>query len=126
MTQSALPHTPDVRRFKWLAFTATLFTYLLIVVGGVVRVTGSGMGCGDDWSLCNGALFPPLAPPIFIPLLHRFATVLVTLLIIGAAFVAWRDYRRVRWIVWPALWAMALLVVQILLGAATVRLALPR
>jgi len=124
MTQSAPPHTPDVRRFKWLAFTATLFTYLLIVVGGVVRVTGSGMGCGDDWPLCNGALFPPLAPPILIPLLHRFATVLVTLLTIGAAFVAWRDYRRVRWIVWPALWAMALLVVQILLGAATVRLAL--
>lgn len=125
MTQSALPHTPDVRRFKWLAFTAAFFTYLLIVVGGVVRVTGSGMGCGDDWPLCNGALFPPLAPPVLIPLLHRFVTVLVTLLTLGAAFVAWRDYRRVRWIVWPALWAMALLVIQILLGAATVKLALP-
>jgi heme A synthase len=45
-------------------------------------------------------------------------------LTLGAAFVAWRDYRRVRWIVWPALWAMALLVIQILLGAATVKLAL--
>jgi heme a synthase len=124
MTQAALPPTPDVRRFKWLAFTTSLCTYLLIVVGGVVRVTGSGLACSDDWPQCNGALFPPLAPPIIIPLLHRFVTVLAALLILGAAYVAWRDYRRVRWIVWPVLWAMALLVVQILLGAATVKLAL--
>ena len=32
----------------------------MIVVGAVVRVTDSGLGCGDHWPLCNGTIFPPL------------------------------------------------------------------
>jgi protoheme IX farnesyltransferase len=124
MTYTALPHTPDARRFKWLAFAAALLTYLLIVVGAIVRVTGSGLGCGEHWPLCNGQLFPPLDLPTFIELSHRFVTALVTPVILATAFFAWRDYRRVRWILRPALSSMALLVIQILLGAATVKMAL--
>jgi protoheme IX farnesyltransferase len=125
MTPAALPHTPNLRRFRWLAFAAALSTFLLVVVGGIVRVTGAGLGCGEHWPLCNGELFPPLDLPTFIELSHRLVAASVTPLILAAAFFAWRDYGRVRWIVRPALWAAALLVVQILLGAATVRFSLP-
>jgi len=124
MTQ-ALPSRPNASRFRWLAFTASLTTFLLIVVGGIVRVTGSGLGCGESWPLCNGQLFPPLDLPTFIEISHRFVTALVTPLILATAFVAWRSYRHVRWIVAPALVAVALLVIQILLGAVTVKLTLP-
>ena len=112
-------------RFRWLAFSASLTTFLLIVVGGIVRVTGSGLGCGEDWPLCNGQWFPPLDLPTFIELSHRFLTALVSPLVFATAFVAWRNYRRVRWIVRPALAAAALLVIQIILGAVAVKLTLP-
>ena len=122
---TALPSTPNASRFRWLALGTSVATFLLIVIGGIVRVTGSGMGCGESWPLCNGEWFPPLDLATFIELSHRAAAALVTPLILGTAFGAWRRYRRVRWIVAPALWAVALLVVQILLGAITVRLSLP-
>jgi protoheme IX farnesyltransferase len=122
---TALPATPNARRFRWLALGTAVTTFALIVIGGIVRVTGSGMGCGDHWPLCNGVLFPPLDLPTFIELSHRLVTTLVSPLILLTAFIAWRQYKHVRWIVWPALWAVALLVVQILLGAVTVKLELP-
>jgi len=48
------------RRFTRLAWTAATFTYLLIILGAIVRITGSGLGCGEHWPLCNGKLLPPL------------------------------------------------------------------
>src|SRR2546428_9198827 len=48
------------RRFPSVAWAAAVCTYLLIVLGAVVRITGSGLGCGEHWPLCNGHLFPPL------------------------------------------------------------------
>ena len=122
---TALPTPPSASRFRWLALAAAVTTFCLIVLGGIVRVTGSGMGCGDHWPLCNGQLFPPLDLPTFIELLHRLVTTLVTPLVLAVAYFAWRNFRRVRWIVAPALWAVALLVFQILLGAITVKLELP-
>jgi len=46
------------RRLRWLAWAAAIATYLLIVLGAVVRITGSGLGCGNDWPVCHGRLFP--------------------------------------------------------------------
>src|SRR5258707_14207154 len=102
MTQ-ALPSKPNAARFRWLALTTSLFTFLLIVVGGIVRVTASGLGCGESWPLCNGQLFPPLDLPTFIEISHRFVTAVVTPLILATALGAWRSYRRARWIVGRAL-----------------------
>src|SRR5947207_2039612 len=47
------------RRFTRLAWAAAACTYLLIVLGAVVRVTGSGLGCGEHWPRCHGRWFPP-------------------------------------------------------------------
>jgi heme o synthase len=121
---TALPAPPNASRFPWLALGASVSTFLLIVLGGIVRVTGSGMGCGHDWPLCHGVWFPALDLAGYIELAHRAAAGAVSILIVAVAFTAWRRYRRVRWIVAPSLWAVALLIIQILLGAVTVRLAL--
>src|SRR2546421_10650468 len=61
------------RRFTRLAWTAATFTYLLIILGAIVRITGSGMGCGEHWPLCNGRLLPPLDLPTLIEYGHRLA-----------------------------------------------------
>ena len=48
------------RSFGRLAAVAAICTYGLIVVGGVVRISGSGLGCGDDWPRCHGSWIPPM------------------------------------------------------------------
>ena len=111
------------RRYTLLAWTAAAGTYLLIVLGAVVRITGSGMGCGDHWPLCNGHLFPPLNDVgTVIEWSHRLVAALVSALVVALALYAWRLRHEARRIAYTAL---GLLVLQVLLGAITVKLALP-
>jgi len=106
------------RRFTTLAWSAAACTYLLIVLGAVVRITGSGLGCGDHWPLCNGHLFPPLNDiGTVIEWSHRLLASVVSILVATLAFVAWRQRipGKAPYI------ALGLLVPQVLLGAVTVK-----
>ncbi|HYL55627.1 MAG TPA: COX15/CtaA family protein [Gemmatimonadales bacterium] len=117
-------------RFTRLAWTAATFTYLLIILGAIVRITGSGLGCGEHWPLCNGKLLPPLDVPTMIEYGHRLAAAAVSVLVAGLAAYAWwlnkgagsgeRDLPDKKPYV-----AVGLLLIQVLLGAVTVKLRLP-
>src|SRR6266566_6086686 len=100
------------KRFVTLAWIAAVCVYVLIVLGFVVRITGAGLGCGNHWPLCNGRLFPPLSDPgAVIEWSHRLVAGIVSILIVALAVLDWR--RSVT--------LVGLLVIQIALGAVTVK-----
>jgi len=111
--------------FRILALAASLSAWALVAVGGLVRVTESGLGC-PDWPLCNGRTVPGESRAPIIEYSHRSTATVVTLLVGATALWAWRGYRRTRRdVVVPAVAAAALVPVQALLGAVVVWLELP-
>ena len=113
-----------MKAFRALSVTTALVTYALVVLGGVVRVSGSGLGC-PDWPLCHGRWLPPLDLHAIIEYSHRTTASLASGLVLLTALFAWLAWRKRRDIVIPATVALGLLVVQVVLGAITVRLELP-
>jgi len=113
-----------MKGFRALSVAAAVATYALVVLGGVVRVSGSGLGC-PDWPLCHGRLLPPLDLHAIIEYSHRTAATLTSTLVVLTAVVAWIAWRKRRDLVVPATLAVGLLAVQVVLGAITVRLELP-
>lgn len=105
--------------FKRLAVAAAVALYLLIIAGGVVRITGSGLGC-PDWPLCYGQVIPPLEQTALIEYTHRLIALLAGVLILLVAGWAWLRFRRRPWIVVPALGVIVLLAIQIPLGRVIV------
>ncbi len=100
-----------------LAGAASLAVYLQIVLGALVRHTGSGLACGTSVVLCEGAAWP-VAGPAQLVTLHRYLGVAVALLVVGAAVAALRSGpSRARG---SARLAVLVVLVQILLGAWTV------
>ncbi len=76
------------RRFRQFAFWFLGFNLLVVLGGGLVRVTGSGAGCGSHWPLCNGAVVPgSLGLATGIEYAHRLLTGVDAVL--GVILVVW-------------------------------------
>lgn len=111
-----------------LGIGAVTVTYLHLVFGGLVRITGSGMGCGDHWPKCNGVWLPPFDhPTVMIEWTHRLLASLVIVTIAALCVVAWR--RRGEpgvggrgGVLRPAVTALVLVIAVALLGMVTVKL----
>ena len=116
------------RAFKRTAIATVISTYLLIVMGGVVRVSGSGKGCGvtgQDWPLCHGGLVPPADAQTLIEFSHRMLATITTILVVTLAIWSWRSYRHLPRVTRAVSVVVVLLAVQIVLGGVTVELNLP-
>jgi cytochrome c oxidase assembly protein subunit 15 len=121
--------------FQRLALWTTAITYFLILVGGLVRASGAGLGC-PDWPRCFGSWIPPASvdqlPPGFDPsqfnatlmwteYLNRLLGVAVGLLIFATLVVAFRRHRDSPRIVWPTFAAFLLVGFQGWLGGVVVQ-----
>ena len=128
MSASVLPANPPPTLapdrpsagFRRLAMASAVMTYLLVVVGALVRSTGSGMGC-PDWPLCQGALVPPFGDTAaWVEWTHRDVAAIVGLLVLALTVAAVVRYRRQMSIVLPAILALFLTGFQAYLGKVTV------
>jgi heme a synthase len=111
-------------RFRVLATSAAFAAWALVAVGGVVRVTASGLGC-PHWPLCTSRAVPLDQRASVIEYSHRAVVALVSVLAVAVAAWAWRSYRARTDILRPALAAVVLIPFQALLGAVAVWLELP-
>jgi cytochrome c oxidase assembly protein subunit 15 len=120
--------------FQRLALFTTATTYFLILVGGLVRASGAGLGC-PDWPRCFGSWIPPGSvselPPQFDPslfnptlmwteYLNRLLGVTVGFLILATVVSAWRHHRREPRILWTTIAALLLTGFQGWLGGVVV------
>jgi heme a synthase len=120
--------------FQRLALWTTAITYLLILVGGLVRASGAGLGC-PDWPRCFGSWIPPASaanlPPEFDPsqfnqtlmwteYLNRLLGVTVGFSILATAVSAWRHHRRDPRILWTTIAAFLLVGYEGWLGGRVV------
>jgi heme A synthase len=106
-----------------LVLATGIATFVLIIVGGVVRVSDSGLGCGPagsgfhGWPFCNGDVVPGVDLNAIIEYAHRVLAIVVGLMIVALFVQAWRRHRELL----PATAALLVLVVaQGALGGATV------
>lgn len=117
----AVSQTPG---FVRLCLVACAVIVGLIVLGGVVRATDSGLGC-PDWPTCHGRLIPQWEKHTLIEYSHRLTASVAGVLVLGIAGWAWRSYRRVPAVLYPSLLALALIIAQAGLGGVAVLNDLP-
>ena len=106
---------------RWLASATAALTFALMLLGGVVHATGSSLAC-PDWPTCYGELVPEMVGGILYEHSHRMLGTLVGLFTLVLAVVLFRRGGGLRLI---GLGALLLVIVQGLLGGATVLLRLP-
>lgn len=116
----------ELARFRRLLSATILATFALIVLGGVVRVSDSGLGCGAagsgtrGWPLCGGRVLPFLQEHEVIEFSHRAVATIVVVLIAALAIQAFRRFRDSQVLVRGTIAAAVLVVAQAALGGLTV------
>ncbi|MBI3647972.1 MAG: protoheme IX farnesyltransferase [Actinobacteria bacterium] len=108
-------------RFQKLTVATAATTIVLFAVGGLVRGSGSGLGC-SSWPTCQpGRLFPSGTMHSLIEFSHRFLVFVVSVLAAATAVAALRSFRSVPQILAPALGSIPLVIGQAVLGGIVVR-----
>jgi len=111
-------------RYRALVYASLVASFLVVVWGGIVRVTGSGLGC-PDWPLCHGQFLPSLDSATRIEWTHRFLAIAGGVSVAAVVLWSFIVYRADRRILALAIIAAVLYPLQAVLGAITVVLELP-
>lgn len=105
---------------KTLAVVATLVMLGVMIGGSLVTKTESGLGCGNDWPLCNGKWVPEYTLESLIEYMHRFVTGIAGIVVGVFSVMAWRHYRGNREVRNLAIFGVFFIVLESILGASAV------
>ena len=111
----------STKKLSALTIITSIAVFFLISLGGIVRVTESGLAC-PDWPLCHGKIIPPFEFHVIIEYSHRLLALIVSCLVVAITVYVFRlprssynsSLRKMIMVSW------VLLGIQILLGGMTV------
>jgi cytochrome c oxidase assembly protein subunit 15 len=112
-----------LRRLGWLSL---VLGFGHIVFGAIVRITGSGMGCGDHWPKCHGYWIPPFERmDLIIEVSHRYFAATLSLAVVVLVLVSLSRRRLLGvsgpgGVLRPAVLSAVLVIGAALFGALTV------
>ena len=112
---------PSTLLLRVLAYGSVVSTYVLVLIGGYVTTSNSGLGCGDSWPLCSGAVFPSLSDPAqLIEFTHRVFNFVVAIFVLGLSLHVWTRYRQVTGLFRLTTIGFVAFFAQVILGGLTV------
>lgn len=110
-----------LKRYRQLAIVTTIGICVLVVAGGVVRLTGSGLGC-DDWPNCNDQRFIDVSSGhTAIEQLNRLLSGLIGLPTLLLAIVSFRAGPSGSGLRWPAIGVLISVLANGVVGGIAVR-----
>lgn len=112
-------------RFRSYAWVTLAYTVLVILFGAVVRITGSGAGCGQHWPTCHGEVVP-MSPTIetVIEFSHRVTSGLCGIIVLALLVLALRGFPRGHAARLGAWLALVFTITEALIGAGLVKFGL--
>ncbi|WP_433749397.1 COX15/CtaA family protein [Falsibacillus pallidus] len=106
---------------KWFAVLTALGMLFVLIGGALVTKTGSGMGCGRSWPLCEGQVIPShITVAMVIELAHRLVSGSVGIALLILCIWAWKSIGHKRETKFLAIVSLLFLLLQALIGAAAV------
>jgi heme A synthase len=104
-----------------VAYAALFIGYTHTVFGAIVRITGSGLGCGNHWPDCNSRLVPGIgaSTTVLIEYTHRLLAAALTVAVVVLFALAMREQQRT--VRRPAGVALALVLTAAVIGATVVK-----
>jgi heme A synthase len=97
-----------------------LYNVGVILLGALVRATGSGAGCGESWPTCQGELLPELSGDTAIEFTHRAASGVALALVLGLVLWVRRSVPEGRLVRTGSVVALVAVVGEALIGAMIV------
>ena len=80
-----------MKAVRRLSIAALVVACLHLIFGAIVRISGSGMGCGDNWPKCYGYWFPPFSrPDLVVEVSHRYLASILVVAVASMVLVAFR------------------------------------
>jgi cytochrome c oxidase assembly protein subunit 15 len=84
-----------VRTLRRLGLLALFLGFVQVAFGAIVRITGSGMGCGDHWPDCYGSFTPAHSGPnLLVEISHRYGAAALGIAIAALVVAAWLKRRE--------------------------------
>jgi heme A synthase len=98
-----------------------IYNVFVILLGAVVRATGSGAGCGSHWPSCNGEVIPTV-PEIetFIEFTHRLTSGFSIIFIIILFIWVFRSYSKGSKIRKATFFVLLFIALEAVIGAGLV------